>query len=178
VPGERVYVEVDSAGGVDLFHGSFREAEATEPGFDPARLLERALRHAADRLAGGAPAGTPQAREQRLFEEHARFRRGQELAAGWYRAGEPLSHDAFVVDLDLFVELVLPVEAWKRLRGRTVAVSVLGDDFEVEIPDEAGLDEVWTLPDCGLFEPLPGGPQGDEEEPGRFGDINLVPIAF
>lgn len=191
LPAQRTYVEIASPGPgpaealVDLYHGSFAEAAAREAGFDELALLERALAHAAQHVAEERRAREAIGDDEALFETHARFRRGLLVPGGWYRRGERLAPSVWVVDLDLFVEVLLPSSAWEALRGGPLVLSILDDELEIELAPDATVDEVWTLPDCGLFEPAPGVGEedvealaDDEELPGRFGDLHVVPYAF
>ena len=86
------------------------------------------------------------------------------------------------MDLDVFLELVLPAEAWEALRGMTVQLRIQGEELEIDIPGDADLEECWTLPECGLYEAEPGvqveALEDDEEVPGRFGDLHVLPISY
>jgi hypothetical protein len=118
-----------------------------------------------------------------LFAMHARFRAGEPLPEAWYRAGEALDEGVWAVDLDLFVEVTLSEAAWEELRGGTLELALGDTVFEIEVPEDASFDEVWTLEGCGLFEPEPG--TGEEQpdetqeagtDEGHRGDLHVVPV--
>lgn len=146
---------------------------------DGEAMLERALLFGLERVAERAAADDAIGGDDALFQAHAAFVRGMEVPAGWYRCGERLAPDAWAVDLDVFVDLVLEREAWDAIRGTRVTLALLGEDLEVEIPEEAQADEAWTLEGAGLFEPAPGIDEDElAEDDGRYGDLHVVPYVY
>ena len=123
--------------------------------------------------------------DESLFAMHARFKTGEDVPEGWYRAGEVMGEGSWVVDIDLFVEIELPAAEWVSLRGETMELVIGDDTFEVEVPEDVDFDEIWTLEGCGLFEPAPGVTEEQlaeaedldtDDELGRFGDLHIVPL--
>jgi hypothetical protein len=145
-------------------------------------LARRALRVADERLDEDANAAGAMPLDKSLFEAHAGFLADQPVPVGWYRRGEGLGRGLWAVDQDVFLEVVLPLASWTGLRGKTVPLHVQGEEFEIDIPADASLEECWTLGGCGLFESEVGVPvealEEDEEVPGRFGDLHVIPISF
>lgn len=160
-----------------LFAGSFPGAEA-----EAKTLARRALRVADERLDEDANAEGAMPHDKSLFEAHAGFLADLPVPIGWYRRGAALGRGLWAVDLDVFLEVVLPDAAWAALRGTGAPLHVQGEVFEIEIPADASPEECWTLPECGLFESETGlsieSLDDDEEVPGRFGDLHVIPIAF
>ena len=160
-----------------LYAGSF-PAEETEA----RSLAQRALRIADERLDEDANAEGAMPLDRSLVEVHAGFLADQPVPIGWYRRGEGLGRGLWAVDLDVFIEVVLPEAAWAALRGKTVPLQVQEEEFEIDIPADASPEDCWTLPGCGLFESETGvtveALEEDEEVPGRFGDLHVIPIAF
>ena len=122
-----------------------------------------------------------------LFALHARFKANQELPDGWYRAGDALGDDAWVVDLDLFVEVTLDAAAWEEVRGDVLQLAVGDEVLDLDIPADDTLEDCWTLVGAGLFEAHPGVDEealeaGEAEdtlaELGRFGDAHVIPIVI
>ena len=123
--------------------------------------------------------------DESLFAHHARFKADQEVPDGWYRQGESLGPTAWVVDLDLFIEITHDAATWEGLRGEALVLEVGETELELEIPDDVTFEEYWTLERCGLFEPAPGVTEeqlaeaedhDEDEELGRFGDLHVIPI--
>jgi hypothetical protein len=164
-----------------LHHGSFLSA-AQDPALELEALLDRAVVFGLGQVAERALLPAEIADEEALLRAHARFLRGLDVQAGWHRAGEVAGARLWGVDLDLFVDLVLPRERWAALAGTSIVLRLLGETIPFELPADADLGEAWTLPEGGLFEPAPGVEEEDveagEEVPGSFGDLHLVPLAF
>ncbi|MDF1701182.1 MAG: hypothetical protein P1V36_08495 [Planctomycetota bacterium] len=123
--------------------------------------------------------------DESLFAHHARFKTDGEAPEGWYREGETFAEGAWVVDLDLFVEITQGAEAWESLRGETIELAVGENEYEIDLPQDVTFDECWTLTGCGLFEPAPGVTEeqlaeaedfGEDSELGRFGDLHVIPM--
>lgn len=123
--------------------------------------------------------------DESLFAHHARFKADGDAPDGWYREGEPLGSNAWAVDLDLFVEIEQPGEAWEALRGETMELAIGEEVFEIDVPADVSFEEIWTLEGGGLFEPAPGVTEEQlaeaedfesDDELGRFGDLHVVPI--
>jgi hypothetical protein len=160
-----------------LYAGSFPE-DAEEA----AALARRIIRSADTRLDDDTNAAAALPLEKSIFEAHADFLADRPVPVGWYRLGEPLGRSLWAVDLDVFLELVLPASAWETLRGKTVPLEIQGEAFEIDIPEDASLEECWTLSECGLYEAEPGVDiedlDEDEDLPGRFGDLHVIPLAL
>jgi hypothetical protein len=160
-----------------LYAGSFPAEEA-----EARSLAHRALRIADERMDEDANAEGAMPLDRSIFEAHADFLADQPVPIGWYRRGDGLGRGLWAVDLDVFLEVVLPEAAWTALRGMTVPLHVQGEEFEIDIPADASLEDCWTLPGCGLFESETGvtieSLDEEEEVPGRFGDLHVIPIAF
>ena len=160
-----------------LHAGSFPE-DRTEA----EALARRALAAADARLDEDTNTATALPHDKSLFEAHAAFLADRPVPLGWYRRGAPLGRGLWAVDLDVFLELLLPEEAWGPLRGMTVPLHVQGEVFEIDIPEDASFDDCWTLPECGLYEADPGVEvdllEDDEEVPGRFGDLHVIPVRY
>ncbi|MDA1194737.1 MAG: hypothetical protein O2894_06095 [Planctomycetota bacterium] len=123
--------------------------------------------------------------ENTLYSLHARFKADHDVPEGWYRSGHPMDENAWVVDLDLFIEVTMKAEEWEALRGGPFALSIGEEEYEVELPADASLDECWVMPSCGLFEAAPGVTEEqlaeaedfeEDTELGRFGDVYVIPI--
>lgn len=123
--------------------------------------------------------------DESLFALHARFRADQDVPDGWYREGEPMGPGAWVVDLDLFVEVALDEAAWADVRGDVLELAVGDEVLDVEVPADAELEGFWTLPGAGLFEAAAGVDEAQLEEAealgtldqfGRYGDLHLIPL--
>ncbi|MFV1959089.1 MAG: metallopeptidase family protein [Planctomycetota bacterium] len=165
-----------------LYHGSFAALAAEDPAFDVEAELLRTLvheirHHLEDR------AGAPDLRrEDALLEVHARFRAGQDVPAGWYRCGVAIEPGLWAVDLDLFLELELRRKEWEALPGHRLCLCILGERFEVDVPEDLDPDEIWTFEGEGLIEgedeEAGDGPEGEEgDEPpaaGLAGDLHVV----
>ncbi len=156
---------------VVLNHGSFDGGEDR---------LERALLFGLERVAERAAADEAVRTDEDLFQAHASYVRGMETPAAWYRRGERMGEDVWVVDLDLFVDLVVPRETWEALRGTRIVLRMFEDELELELPEDASADEALTLEGAGLFEPAAGLDEEDElaADDGRYGDLHLVPYVY
>jgi hypothetical protein len=163
------------------------EALAAAAGRDEARDLEAIARSVLAwiraRAEEDAEIAEELAQEDALFELHARFRAGEATPAGWHRRGAALAPGVWAVDLDVFVEVVLAAADWDAYVGRTLPLHIEGESHSVDLPGDVSCEECWTLPEAGLFEPDPGVTETDleafaedEEIPGRFGDLHVVPI--
>lgn len=123
--------------------------------------------------------------DESLFSVHARFKADEDVPEGWYRDGESMAENAWVVDLDLFVEVTMPATEWEALRGQTFDLGIGEDQLSLDIPEDVNFDECWLLPRCGLFEPAPGVTEDqladaeefeEDDELGRFGDLFVLPM--
>jgi hypothetical protein len=173
----------DGAEVIRLHHGALLRAAAGAGAPDADRLLDAAFERAVQERVDDRAAAAELPRSDDLWRAHARFRLGEPLPAGWYRLGEPLAPGAWAVDDDVFVEVALPAAAWRALAGSTLALALGDERLEVEVPGLPAPDEVWTVEGAGLFEPDPGVEvedleEGDDEVPGRFGDLHLVPVVY
>jgi hypothetical protein len=106
------------------------------------------------------------------------------LHTAWYRRGERLAPGVYAVDADLFVDVALPRRNWERRVGAPLVLSVEGELIEVDVPCVPDGGEAWGLEGAGLFEPDPDldvadlENAGDEEVPGSFGDLHLLPVTY
>jgi len=125
--------------------------------------------------------------DESLFASHARFRADQEVPEGWYHAGEAMGEDAWVVDLDLFVEVKLDAAAWEAVLGDVLQLAVGDTTLDLDVPADASLEECWALPGMGLFEPAAGVTDKELTEAeaddgladlGRYGDLFVLPIVL
>jgi hypothetical protein len=168
-----------------LHHGAFLAEAVDVPGIDLAELLDAAIVFGLGQVAERA-ALPRRPDEAFLLETLARFRRGDPVVSGWYRAGEPMAEGIWAVGADLFADLVLSRGRWSALSGMRLELDVLGEDVEIdsppEGPPEAAGDEAWTLEEGGCFEPADQDADvqhADEDDlPGRVGDLHLVPLVF
>ena len=111
--------------------------------------------------------------EERLLEAQAQFREGAPLPAGWYRQGAPLGPGVWLVDLDLFVELVVEEKSLSSWPARELTLIITEDPMTFDLPDEASVDEFWQVPDVGLSED--DDEEGPEDPNARSGDLYIVP---
>ena len=125
--------------------------------------------------------------DESLFALHARFKADQALPDGWYRAGDALGEGAWVVDLDLFIEVALDEAAWGEVFGDVLQLAVGDEVVDLEVPADASLEDCWTLEGAGLFEAHAGVDEealeeaealGTLAELGRFGDLHVVPVVL
>jgi hypothetical protein len=156
---------------VHLYYGSFADLARRDDAFDVEEELRETIEHEIRHHLEDRAGVRALIDEDDLFDAHARFRAGLDVAPGWYRRGERMEKDVYAVDLDLFVELRLRQADFDGLRGRTLRLTVLGDPVEVEFPPDADPDETFTLEGEGL---LAEG-EADEEDP-EAGDLHLVPV--
>ncbi len=123
--------------------------------------------------------------DERLFALHAQFKADEEVPEGWYRDGEAMAENAWVVDIDLFVEVSMSAAEWEAVRGTTLDLGIGEDELSLDIPADVSFEECWHLPGCGLFEPAAGVTEeqlaeaedfDEDDELGRFGDLFVLPI--
>ncbi len=164
---------------VHLYYGSFVDLAKGDPAFDMQDELRETLEHEIQHHIEDRAGVKALADEDHLFESHARFKAGLEVAPGWYRRGEELAPRVWKVDLDLFVELPLRRRDFEARRGTTLTLQVLDEPLEVELPADADPEEIYTLPEAGWFESaeeLEEGEEPDEDTPGTAGDLHIVPL--
>lgn len=163
---------------VHIYYGSFVDQAREDPTFDVDAELVETIEHEIQHHIEDRAGVRALADEDDLFEQHARFKAGLETEAGWYRRGERVGPEVWAVDLDLFVELTLRRSQFEALKGKALTLQVLGEPLEVEIPEDAEPEEVFTVGEAGLFEPdeeLEEGEEADEDTPGTAGDLHIVP---
>ena len=97
--------------------------------------------------------------EEALLEAQARFRDGDSLLPGWYRQGTPLGPGVWLIDLDLFVELVIEPNALATWPERELTLLIAEEPLTFDLPEGASSDEVWLLPEVGLSEDDDEGPR-------------------
>ncbi|MHC5009333.1 MAG: hypothetical protein ACYTG6_00105 [Planctomycetota bacterium] len=130
---------------VHLYYGSFVDLARKDPSFDIEHELEETLEHEVQHHLEDRAGIKTLRDEDDLFEAHARFRGGLDVPAGWYRRGEHLGPDLWAVDLDLFLELHVPRSAWKDIPGSRLRLVVLERPLEIDVPEDAEPDEIWTF---------------------------------
>jgi hypothetical protein len=144
-------------------------------GLDEPSALEAAVAAAVE-AAAGALEIRAELGEDALFEAHACFRADAPVVEGFYRAGEPILPGVYGVDLDLFVELRVPVSTWADLRGRRLVLALDEDGIELEVPMDAEPEEIMTLPGAGLLEA--DETLEEEDVMPSAGDLHVIPIVF
>ena len=163
---------------VHIYYGSFVDQARSDPGFDVDAELRETIEHEIQHHIEDRAGVKALRDEDDLFEAHARFRAGLDVPEGWYRHGEKRAPGLWSVDQDLFLELELRVKEFEALRGTTIALTVLDQPLEVDLPEDAQPDEVFTVEGEGLFvpneEPEEGEEPGEDAE-GSAGDLHLVP---
>lgn len=143
---------------------------------DPAERVAALDTEVRDRLEAHAAGIESEEPDEGVFEQHARFRAGQDLPRAWYRSGVPLAPGVWVVDLDVFMEVRLPQARWSELLGQRVALRVLEEELELELPEDFEGSEALTLEGAGLYDDDPG---VDEDDPApETGDLHLMPWVY
>jgi hypothetical protein len=163
---------------VHLYYGSFVDQAEDDPSFDMEEELRETIEHEIQHHIEDRAGVKTLHEEDELFEAHARFRAGLDVPEGWYRHGEALAPGLWAVDLDLFLDLDLRAKEFETLKGTTLALTLLEQPLEVELPADATPDEVFTVEGEGLFQPdeePEGGEEPDEDEPGSAGDLHIFP---
>jgi hypothetical protein len=164
---------------VHLYYGSFVDLARRDPGFDVDAELRETIEHEIQHHIEDRAGVKTLHDEDALFEAHARFRAGLDVPEGWYRQGERMAAGLWAVDLDLFLELDLRAKEFDALKGTTLALTVLDQPLEVDLPADARPDEVFTVEGEGLFVPdeEEAGEEDDpdEEVEGSAGDLHLIP---
>jgi hypothetical protein len=163
---------------VHIYYGSFVEQAESDPGFDVEAELRETIEHEIQHHIEDRAGVKALAHEDDLFEAHARFRAGLDVPEGWYRQGEQMAPGLWAVDLDLFLELDVRAKEFEALKGTTIALTVLDQPLEVDLPTDAEPDEVFTVEGEGLFVPDEEPEEGEEPEEdaeGSAGDLHLIP---
>lgn len=163
---------------VHLYYGSFVDQARNDPSFDVDAELRETIEHEIQHHIEDRAGVRTLSDEDDLFDAHARFRAGLDVPEGWYRHGEALAPGLWAVDQDLFLELSLRRKEFEALRGTTLALTVLGQPLEVDLPADAAPDEAFTVEGEGLFVPdeePEEGEEPDEDAPGTSGDLHLLP---
>lgn len=164
---------------VHVYYGSFVDMAGKDARFDVDAELVETLEHEVQHHIEDRAGVKALADADDLFEQHARFKAGLDTQPGWYRQGEPVGPRTWAVDLDLFVELPLRRAQFDALKGSAVTLQVLEGPLEIEVPADARPEEVFTVPEAGLFEPdeeLAEGEEVDEDTPGTAGDLHILPL--
>ncbi len=160
---------------VHLYYGSFAALAAEDSTFDAEAELEETLAHEIQHHLEDRAGIKTLLDEDALFEAHARFRAGLDTPAGWYRLGDPVEPGLWAVDLDLFLELPMRRKEWDAMPGQRVTLKILDGDFEVDVPDDALPDEVWTFEGEGLVDD-----DAEDEEAARAdgaaGALHVIPL--
>ena len=161
---------------VHLYYGSFVELARSDDAFDLDDELRETVEHEVQHHVEDKAGRRGLIDEDDLFDAHARFLADLDVAPGWYRAGRALERNVYAVDLDLFVEVEMRKKEFEALRGKPLTLKVLGDPVEVDIPDDAEPDEVFTLAGEGLLQ------TAEDEDPETTtddlpaGDLHIVPL--
>lgn len=142
---------------VHLYYGSFVALAESDPSFDVDAELEETIEHEVQHHIEDRAGAQALSEEDALFETHARFRAGLEVPVGWYRQGEPIAPGLWAIDLDLFLEVNLRRKDWEAIPGTRLVLNLLDEPFEIDVPEDAQPDEVWTFEGEGLVE-------GDEDD--------------
>jgi len=163
---------------VHVYYGSFVELARRDPSFDLESELKETIEHEVQHHLEDRAGEKSLRDEDDLFEAHARFRAGLDVPPGWYRQGELVAPGLWAVDLDLFLELDLRRRDWERLPGKTLILDILEAPFEIDVPEDAEPNEIWTFEGEGLIE---GDDEEEEEEdeddPGAIaGALHVVPV--
>lgn len=156
---------------VHLYYGSFVDLARSDPRFDLDAELRETIEHEIQHHIEDKAGVHDLEDDDDLFDAHARFRADLDVPAGWYRQGERLAPGVYEVDLDLFVELPLRKAEFERLRGRKTELKILGESIEVELPEDADPEEVFTLEGGGLLED-----EDDDAPDAPAGDLHVVPL--
>jgi len=156
---------------VHLYYGSFVDLAGSDPGFDVDAELRETIEHEIQHHIEDKAGVHGLEDDDDLFDAHARFRADLDVPAGWYRQGERLAPGVFAVDLDLFVELPLRKAEFVGLRGKRKELSILGESVDVELPEDADPEEVFTLEGGGLLED-----EDDDSPDAPAGDLHIVPL--
>jgi hypothetical protein len=172
---------------VHVYYGSFTDLAARDPRFDVDRELEETIRHEIQHHLEDRAGVRTLIDEDDLVDALHRFQAGLENPAGWWRRGTRLERGVWAVGDDLFVELRLRRPEFEARRGTTVALTVLGEAFEAEIPSDAEAGEVLTYEGEGLLaaDDDPGhrhvsrpdarrADPSDEDDDSAAGDLHLV----
>lgn len=163
---------------VHVYYGSFADLAQQDPRFEVDAELRETIEHEIQHHIEDRAGVRTLSDEDDLFDAHARFRAGLDVPEGWYRHGEALAPGLWAVDQDLFLELSLRRKEFEALRGTTLALTVLGQPLEVDLPADAAPDEAFTVEGEGLFVPdeePEEGEEPDEDAPGTSGDLHLLP---
>lgn len=163
---------------VHLYYGSFVELAREDSTFDVEAELAETLAHEIQHHLEDR-AGIPTLRdEDALFEAHARFRAGLDTAPGWYRFGDPVEQGLWAVDLDLFLELPLRRAEFDAMLGTRLSLTLMDGTLEVDVPEDARPDEVWTFEGEGLVDGDEDEEEeeDDEDEEGPVGDLHVIPL--
>lgn len=157
---------------VHVYYGSFAALEAEDATFDVEAELEETIAHEIQHHLEDRAGIKTLEDEDALFEAHARFRAGMDTLAGWYRLGDPIEPGLWAVDLDLFLELPLRRKDWDALPGHRIALKILDGNLEVDVPDDALPDEVWTFEGEGLVDD----DEGEAREGEAAGALHVIPL--
>jgi hypothetical protein len=152
---------------VHVYYGSFAELAQGDDAFDVDGELRETIEHEVQHHVEDRAGVRALIDDDDLFDAHARFLAGLDTAPGWYRRGERLAPGVYGVESDLFVELRVRRAEWDALRGTTLVATILGEEFQGDIPADTAPGEVLTYEGEGLE------PEGDYDEPG---DLHLIPI--
>ncbi|MBL9087830.1 MAG: metallopeptidase family protein [Planctomycetia bacterium] len=161
---------------IHLYYGSFVELARRDRKFDVDAELRETIEHEVQHHLEDRAGVRTLVDEDDLFDAHQRFRAGLETPPGWWRRGEELEDGVWQVDLDLFVELRLRRRELEALRGTTVALTVLDEPLDVDVPADAKAGDILTFEGTGVADEGddPPGPEAHDEEDGDAGDLHVV----
>ena len=154
---------------VHLYYGSFVALAARDRRFDVDAELRETLEHELQHHLEDKAGVRTLVDDDDLFDAHQRFLAGLETPPGWWRRGEEVGDGVYQVELDLFVELTLRRSEFERLRGTTVALTVLEEPFDAALPADAAPGDVLTFAGEGC---LPEDAADDDDE--AAGALHLV----
>jgi hypothetical protein len=140
-----------------VFHGSFVEVAARDPGFDWEWELRETLTHELEHHLDWRSGRDDLGLEDDGQRENMRRRAGEAFVPGFHRVGQDLGGGAWAFDGDGFIEV--RVSRW-RWRGGLRVVRWGGWAFEVDVPARAL--GAWSYVECEGWEPEE---EGASEEP-------------
>jgi hypothetical protein len=149
---------------VHLYYGSFVDLARRDPAFRLDAELRETIEHEIQHHIEDRAGVRTLIDEDDLFDAHQRFLAGLDAPKGWWRHGERLEPNVYAVEGDLFVELRLRRAEFDARRGKPVALTVLDEPFEAEIPADCEPGEILTFEGDGLVADADDGEDGGGHE--------------
>ncbi len=159
-----------------LYYGSFVDLARGDPSFHFDDELKETIEHEIQHHVEDKAGRRGLIDEDELFDAHARFRADMDVDPGWYRRGRVIERNVWAVDLDLFVEVEMRKRDFQSLKGRPLTLKVLGEPVELEIPDDAEPDEIFTLEGSGLLQTAEDEDEDAATDDVPAGDLHIVPV--